>query len=50
MPSPAPKNGFVGTDEAMTRPYKCHHFWGGSCHHPPLEKAFLGVDDAMNRP
>ena len=23
---PPPKNAFVGTGEAMTRPYKCHHF------------------------
>ena len=26
MPSAAPKNAFVGTGEAMTRPYKCHYF------------------------
>ena len=26
MPSPTPKNGFVETGEAITRPYKCHHF------------------------
>ena len=26
IPSPTLKNAFVGMGEAMTRPYKCHHF------------------------
>ena len=26
MLSPTPKNAFVRTGEAMTRPYKCHYF------------------------